>query len=120
MKLVVIESPYAGDVEANLAYAKACVKDCLAREESPYASHLFFTQPGVLDDDNPEERKLGIESGFAWGNKADIVAVYVDRGVSRGMQQGVVRALAANQSIEFRSLYGADLSDYPLFLKGAK
>ena len=113
MKLVVIESPYAGDVEANLAYAKRCVVDCLSRGESPYASHLFFTLPGLLDDLVPEERTTGILAGFAWGARADLVAVYVDRGVSSGMNQGVARALAADQDIEFRSLDGVDLADFP-------
>ena len=42
MILVVIESPYAGDVEANVAYAKRCVLDCLRLGEAPYASHLFL------------------------------------------------------------------------------
>ena len=65
MRRVVIESHYAGDVEANLAYAKRCVHDCLARGEAPYASHLLFTQAGILDDLIPEERRRGIESGFA-------------------------------------------------------
>lgn len=86
MKLVVIESPYAGEVEANVAYAKRCVMDCLQRGESPYASHLFFTQDGVLDDLDPEQRKLGIEAGFAWRDRADVIVFYVDRGISRGMK----------------------------------
>lgn len=106
MKLVVIESPYAGDVETNVAYAKACVVDSLKRGESPYASHLFFTQPGLLDDRLPIERTAGIHAGFAWGAKADLVAVYVDRGMSGGMKQGVERAIAAGQRIEYRSLDG--------------
>lgn len=113
MRRVVIESPYAGEVEANVEYAKRAVRDCLARGESPYASHLFFTQPGLLDDTKPEQRRQGIDAGFAWGAAADAVVVYVDRGISKGMEQGVARALAANQPIEFRSLDGADLADFP-------
>lgn len=85
MKLVVIESPYAGDVEENLRYVRAAMADCLRRGEAPYASHALYTQPGVLDDDKPEERRLGIDAGFAWGRCAHIVAFYVDRGWSRGM-----------------------------------
>lgn len=27
--LVLLESPYAGDIEANLTYARACMRDCL-------------------------------------------------------------------------------------------
>jgi hypothetical protein len=59
MKLVVVESPYAGDVTRNLEYARAAMADCLARGEAPFASHALYTQIGVLDDTKPEERKLG-------------------------------------------------------------
>lgn len=104
MKLVVIESPYAGEVEVNLAYAKRAVRDCLKRGESPYASHLFFTQPGILDDLEPEERKLGIEAGFAWGRAAKLVVFYIDRGWSRGMKAGYIEALKRGTPIELRSL----------------
>ena len=70
MKRVIIESPYAGDVERNLRYARAAMKDCLHRGEAPYASHLLYTQEGVLDDDVPGERKLGISAGLSWGKIA--------------------------------------------------
>ena len=50
MKLVIIESPYAGDIEKNVAYARDCVRDSLMRGEAPYASHLLYTQPNILDD----------------------------------------------------------------------
>jgi hypothetical protein len=102
MKLVVIESPYAGDVEANMAYARECVLDCLRRNEAPYASHLFYTQ--VLDDTKPEERARGMEAGFRWGEKADLVAVYTDRGVSRGMEEGIRQAKLRGTPIDFRTL----------------
>jgi hypothetical protein len=84
MKLVILESPYSGDIEANVAYARACVADCLRRGESFFPSHLLFTQPGVLDDAIPSERKLGMEAGFA-----DKTVVYTDKGVTDGMRQGV-------------------------------
>jgi hypothetical protein len=104
MKLVVIESPYAGDVAGNLAYAKRCVHDCLKRGEAPYASHLFFTQDGILDDLVPEERKLGIEAGFAWGRAADVVAFYVDRGWSKGMLGGYSEAVKRGAFVVLRAL----------------
>ena len=53
MERVIIESPFAGDVDRNLRYARAAMRDCLLRGESPYASHLLYTQPGVLNDDIP-------------------------------------------------------------------
>lgn len=87
MRLVIIESPYAGDVEANVAYARACMRDSLNRGEAPIASHLLYTQPGILRDDVPEERQWGIDAGLAWRRVADLAVFYVDRGWSRGMLQ---------------------------------
>lgn len=52
----------------------------------------------------PEERKLGIEAGFAWGESADIVGVYVDRGLSGGMRMGIKAARARGTVVEYRSL----------------
>ena len=57
MQRVIIESPYAGDVERNVRYARAAMADCLKRGEAPFASHLLYTQEGVLDDDIPGERQ---------------------------------------------------------------
>jgi hypothetical protein len=104
MRLVVLESPYAGDVNRNVAYARACLADCLARGESPFASHLLYVQPGVLDDTVPEQRRLGIAAGFAWGRHADAVVVYDDLGVTEGMRAGIERAEAMGQPVERRSL----------------
>ena len=106
MKLVVVESPYAGDVERNVTYARAALADCLHRSEAPFASHLLYTQPGVLDDGIPDERALGIEAGFRWGLMADLVAVYLDLGWSAGMRAGVASARGAGIAVEERLLIG--------------
>jgi hypothetical protein len=104
MRLVILESPFAGDVTANVAYAKRCLRDCLDRGEAPIASHLLFTQPDVLDDDNPEQREQGIAAGHAWMRVADVCAVYVDRGISAGMEKGIAEARRFNLRVEFRKL----------------
>jgi len=83
--LVIIESPYAGDVEANVAYARAAMRDSIMRGEHPIASHLLYTQPGILDDNIPEERERGIAAGLAWRVVAEKAVFYVDRGWSGGM-----------------------------------
>ena len=57
MRRVILESPYAGSVEENVAYARAAVRDSLLRGESPIASHLLYTQPGILRDGVPDERQ---------------------------------------------------------------
>ncbi|PPG03569.1 hypothetical protein C5E06_09840 [Pseudoclavibacter sp. RFBI5] len=105
--LVVLESPYAGDVEANLAYARACVADSLARGEAPIASHLLYTQPGILDDADPAERALGIAAGHAWIGVASKLVVYTDLGINRGMEAGIAaaRSWAHEVPVEYRRLY---------------
>lgn len=102
--LVIIESPFAGDVEANIAYARKCVADSVHRGEAPIASHLLFTQPGILNDDIPGERKLGIEAGLAWYRVADKCAVYMDRGESGGMRTGIACAHSYGVPVEVRTI----------------
>jgi hypothetical protein len=89
MRLVILESPFAGDVETNTAYARACVRDCLEQDESPIASHLLFTQPGILRDGLPGERALGIAAGLEWYKVASAAVFYLDRGMSRGMAEAL-------------------------------
>jgi len=104
MRLVTVESPYAGDVEANVAYARACLRDCLARGEAPFACHLLYTQPGVLRDEVPAERQQGMEAGWSWYRAAQACVVYTDRGISAGMEAGIARARAAGLPVEFLRL----------------
>jgi hypothetical protein len=105
MRRVILESPYAGEVEANLAYAKACIVDCLKRGEAPIASHLLFTQPGILDDAIPAERQIGITAGLAWQNVANAIVVYVERGISEGMKRGIEAAHKAGVPVEYRWIH---------------
>lgn len=102
MRRVIVESPYAGDVAANVDYARRAIRDCLRRGEAPIASHLLYTQPNVLDDARPAERALGIEAGLCWGTFAEATVVYADRGISSGMQLGIDRAAQEGRPVEFR------------------
>lgn len=104
MRLVIIESPYAGDVERNAEYARRCVRDSLARGEAPIASHLLYTQPGILDDNDPAERQWGIDAGLAWRRVAEASVVYTDLGISSGMRYGISAAVAAGIPVEYRSI----------------
>ncbi|MGM5087555.1 hypothetical protein E0H64_17810 [Rhizobium leguminosarum bv. viciae] len=106
MRLVILESPYAGDVATNEAYARACVRDSLSRGEAPIASHLLYTQPGILNDLDADERAWGINAGLAWGRVAQATVVYIDRGISNGMRYGIDRAVAEGRSVEQRRLGG--------------
>lgn len=105
-QLVIIESPFAGDIERNLRYVRACMRDCLQRGEAPYASHALYTQQGVLRDEVAEERKLGMEAGFAYRNAVEKSVVYVDCGISKGMVDGIMDAQAKGRPVQFRKLPG--------------
>jgi glutaredoxin len=102
MKLVILESPYAGNIAYNTEYARECLKDSLNRGEAPIVSHLLYTQ--VLDDNIPEQRQLGIEAGLAWRKVAEKSVVYIDYGISKGMQYGINLAIKENITIEYRKI----------------
>ncbi len=104
MKLVILESPFAGDVEGNIEYAKKCIRDCLERGESPITSHLLFTQEGVLDDDIFKERVAGICAGHAWYKVCDLCVAYMDKGLSSEMSLGTKIARQYSVPIEYRNL----------------
>jgi hypothetical protein len=76
--------------------------DSLLRGESPFLSHLLYTQ--VLDDTVPEERTMGFAAAQAWYKKVDKVIIYTDLGVSPGMSAGVTVAQYANVPVEYRKL----------------
>ena len=83
MRRVILESPYAGDVTRNVAYARRALRDSLARGEAPIASHLLY--PQVLDDAIPAEREQGIAAGLAWRKCAEFAVFYIDHDWSPGM-----------------------------------
>lgn len=107
-KLVIVESPFKGadwsETRRNVLYARLCVRDCLQRGEAPYASHLFFTQTGVLDDTVPEERTWGIHAGQVISQCADLSAVYQDFGISKGMEYGIKHAQEHERPVVYRRL----------------
>ena len=91
-------------MERNISHARACLKDALKRGEAPLASHLLYTQPGILDDGISEERKLGMEAGFVWGALAKTCTVYIDYGVTSAMLEGIKRAEQAGLQVKYRTL----------------
>lgn len=103
---VILETPYRAKNKEELArhkrYARACMLDCLRKNESPIASHLLYTQ--VLDDNDRVDRDLGIRAGFAWRMRAEMTVVYLDLGVTEGMQRGIDHAQKCNSTVEYRRL----------------
>jgi len=104
MRLVIIETPYAGNIFQrwrNKRYARDCMRDSLRRDEAPFLSHLLYTQ--VLWDQTAAERRRGIEAGLAWKKAADATVVYDDLGISPGMHIGIILT-KDNHPIEYRTL----------------
>lgn len=106
MQLVILESPYAGDTVGNILYARRALRDSLLRGEAPIASHLLYTQRGVLDDGLPAERRLGIAAGLAWRAVAQLKVFYTDRGWSTGMLAALHQCLLEGRSYAIRALDG--------------
>lgn len=92
----------SGGTSNTLGHASAIV---FCGGEAPFASHLLYTQDGILRDEVPEERELGMEAGFAWGLCADATVVYWDYGISAGMRKGIKRAKREGRPVEYRKLY---------------
>jgi len=119
---VVVESPFGRNVDGssctpeqyarNIRYLNRALLDSIRRgDEAPYASHRFY--PGLLDDTNPEDRKLGMKCGLVWSEPAHRVAVYQDHGVTEGMMKALVQHHERGIEIVFRSI-GAEPDLAPL------
>ena len=60
---VYVISRYAGDIEKNRQNAIEYCRYVIKRQRIPIASHLLY--PQILDDSDPEQRKLGLIFGHA-------------------------------------------------------
>lgn len=107
--LVVIESPFAGNLPFNLHYADCLLFDSLNRGEVPFMGHLLY--PRVFDDHLPSMRDAGIQAHVEMIERADFVVVGLDLGViSQGMRFGIQYATEHRKEIIERRL-GDNWSD---------
>ncbi len=119
MKRVVIESPYAGDEEANKVYRQVVICHSIKQWEAPFASHQMYTD--ALNDDDLYQRLIGCGAGYTWMKIADLVAFYMDRGFSSGMKSALYKAVDYSLPIQFRWINGpvpATWPDDPLWVYG--
>lgn len=104
MKLVVLESPYAGRDKRNADYLNHAIRDCIARGEAPYASHGYL--PYALNDRVPRQRAQGLAVGRAISTAllaqgAKLVA-YADYGISPGMAESIAMFAEQGHAVEER------------------
>lgn len=88
-KLVYIASPYAGDVEANVSFAKTACRYAMEQGATPLAVHLLY--PQMLDDHVPAERESGIQMGLRVLEACDELWLCGDR-LSQGMRAELAAA----------------------------
>lgn len=88
-KLIYIASPYAGDVEGNVAFAKLACRFAIDQGHTPIAVHLLY--PQMLEDSDPAERALGLRLGHRVLGSCDELWACGDR-VSSGMEREIEEA----------------------------
>lgn len=111
--IVFVQSPYAGDVDLNVAYAKLACVDAMRRGETPFASHLLY--PQMLDDKDQKQRALGLKMErdlFFSCCHSCAVAIYVDLGISGGMREFIWFATILHSPILYRNIL--PLNDSPI------
>lgn len=114
--LVIIESPYRGDIAANVDYARIACRDSYDRGEIPFASHLLY--PQFLDDNVDIERRDGINFGYVFWQISQTIVFYTDLGWSPGMEkalQSVVNTWspAGGRSAILRTIYRVGTAKAP-------
>ncbi len=108
--IIIVESPYAGDISRNEKYLRRAMKSVFAMGEIPFASHAIY--PQVLDDLNEKERQLGIEAGYSFWKYAKAIRFFLDYGMSKGMELAFDRAIQEGFPIEVAYIGENDSGDY--------
>lgn len=98
MKLVYICSPYAGDIENNVKFAKIACRYVVEQGHAPVAVHLLY--PLILNDAVPEERKIGIQMGLRVLSSCEELWVCGDK-ISPGMEQEISEAKRMGMPIRY-------------------
>lgn len=89
MKIIYVASPYAGDIQKNMEFAKRACRHVMNEGHAFFAPHLLY--PSLLDDSQPRERQLGIDMGLAMLERCDELWCYGDH-ISHGMMQEISEA----------------------------
>ena len=87
--LVYIASPYAGETEDNISRAKEYCRFAVSKGVIPLAPHLLY--PQFMDDDDEDQRILGLRFALALLCRCDELWVFGER-VSAGMAKEIEKA----------------------------
>lgn len=86
--LIFICSPLKGDIKQNQVKAREYSRDCILQGHVPIAPHIYFTE--FLNEEDHEERKLGIEAGLKLLKLCDEIWIYGEP--SEGMKMEIEEA----------------------------
>ena len=96
--IVYICSPFAGDIEKNVAAARTYSRFAVEQGYIPIAPHLLF--PQFLNDSDPKERELGLFFGNAIMSKCTEIWVFGNH-ISSGMEAEIKRAKWKNYRLRY-------------------
>ena len=94
---IYVASKYAGDVEKNTAFAVNCCRRVIEDGCMPIASHLLY--PRMLDDNNTDEREMGLMFGLALLAVCDEIWVFGE--VSARVAREVAEAKRLKKRIRY-------------------
>lgn len=97
-KIVFICSPFAGDIEGNTRRARRYGRFAVTEKAVPIIPHLMY--PQFLEENDPEERQLGIDMGLILLGKCQELWVFGSR-ISSGMSAEITKAKRWNIPIRY-------------------
>ncbi len=101
-KLVFICSPYKGDIETNTIRAMRYGRYAVSKNQVPIIPHLMY--PRFLNEDNHEERALGLEMGLVLLSKCQEIWVFGNR-ISKGMEIEIIKAKKMKIPIMYHDIH---------------
>ena len=103
MRCVYICAPLGGDVENNLRKAVQYTEYALRCGTAPVVSHFYAE---CLDDNDPEDRRIGTKAGLALLERCDEMWVFGEK-ITPGMRAEL--ELCAEQGIPVRFIPQEDM-----------
>ncbi len=97
LPLVYIASPFSGDIERNTRKAQGYCRLAVSKGYIPLAPHLHY--PQFLDDEDVEERELGLRFALILLGKCEELWVF-DK-VSKGMAIEIAKAKKRGMPIRY-------------------
>ena len=94
---IYVVSPYAGNIEENVAAAIRYCRRVIEEGHMPVASHLLY--PQMLDDSDPGQRELGLAFGLALLAVCDEVWVFGE--ISSGMAREIEEAKRLGKPVKY-------------------